>query len=222
MRGGKNGGLIAGLVLVIGAALLVLLPKLSLTGVARLILKLALIVAIALAALVVLLIVLALHRPKEEREKEKAANAAQMRTREDARRLSEGRAQLTQLRLLGARIRNAALRAKCTPIFDTAERIFRELREHPEDFSRVRSLFAYYLPLLGTILTKYEYLERSGAPIGEMEEKVGECLEQMTLALEKLYAGLFEDDMIDLSAEMQTLSALCRRDGLLEDAPQNP
>lgn len=220
MQKGKNGGLIAGVVLVLGAALLVLLPKLSLTGIARLIWKLVLIAAIALAALVVLVVVLALHRPKEERKKGKAADAAQMRAREDERQLSEGRTQLTRLRLLGARIRNAALRANCASIFDAAERIFRELREHPEDLPRARSLFTYYLPLLETILTKYEYLERSRAPIGEMEEKVGECLEQMASALDRLYAGLFEDDVIDLSAEMRTLSALCRRDGLLEDAPQ--
>lgn len=222
MRGEKNGGLIAGVVLLLGAALLVLLPKLSLTGIARLIWKLALIAAIALAVLVVLLVALALHRPKEEREKGKATAAAQMRAREDGRQLSEGRARLTRLRLLGARIRNAALRAKCAPVFDTAERIFRELREHPEDFPRARSLFTYYLPLLETILTKYEHLERSRAPIGEMEKKVGECLGQMAPALDRLYAGLFEDDMIDLSAEMRTLSALCQRDGLLEDASQTP
>ena len=31
------------------------------------------------------------------------------------------------------------------------------------------------------------------------------------------YANLFEDDLLDMTAEMQTMTAVCRRDGLLTD-----
>ena len=40
-------------------------------------------------------------------------------------------------------------------------------------------------------------------------------------ALEKQHANLFEDDMLDLSVEMEALKVNCKRDGLLADEDFN-
>ena len=50
-----------------------------------------------------------------------------------------------------------------------------------------------------------------------MSEKVSGYLDQIQSAMERQYANLFEDDLLDMTAEMQTMTAVCRRDGLLTD-----
>ena len=60
-------------------------------------------------------------------------------------------------------------------------------------------------------------MENSGIPSGETAESVISCLTDIKSAMEKQYENLFEDDKLDLSVEMEVLTAVCKRDGLLED-----
>ena len=68
MHDKKSGGLLAGGCLILGAVLALLLSKLSLGGVARLILRAVLIAVIAVALLVIVVLVFALRSSKEERQ----------------------------------------------------------------------------------------------------------------------------------------------------------
>lgn len=215
MHDQKSGGRIAAALLGAAAVLALLLSRLSVSGVVRLLLKLALIVLIALAVLVGVMLFFALHKSKDA-----SAPKAPELSKENEALLTQGRANLAQLRSMAARIRNSEIRGKCAPICASIDKILKALREQPEDIPRVRSFFNYYLPTLGTILTKYEYLERSHAPLDEMTVKVSGCLDQIAAAMEKQYANLFEDDILDMTAEMQTLTAVCRKDGLLTDGAQ--
>ena len=210
MHDKKSGGLLAGGCLILGAVLALLLSKLSLGGVARLILRAALIAAIAVALLVIVVLVFALRSSKEERQETQKTELS----KDNEALLAKGRSNLAQLRAMSARIRSAAIRGKANGICASADQI---LRDDPGDIPRVRTFFNYYLPTLGTLLTKYEYLERSRAPLEEMNVKFSDCLDQIQSAMDRQYANLFEDDLLDMTAEMQTMTAVCRRDGLLTD-----
>lgn len=213
MHDKKGGGLLAGGCLILGAVLALLLSKLSLGGAARLILRIALIAVIAIVVLVVAVLIFALCSSKGEPQKEKAPTLS----KDNEALLAKGRSNLVQLRAMAARIRCAAIRSKANGICASADQILRALREDPGDIPRVRTFFNYYLPTLGTLLTKYEYLERSRAPMEEMSVKFSDCLDQIQSAMDRQYANLFEDDFLDMTAEMQTMTAVCRRDGLLTD-----
>ena len=208
-----HGLLLAGGCLILGAVLALLLSKLSLGGVARLILRAALIAAIAVALLVIVVLVFALRSSKEERQETQKTELS----KDNEALLAKGRSNLAQLRAMSARIRSAAIRGKANGICASADQILRALRDDPGDIPRVRTFFNYYLPTLGTLLTKYEYLERSRAPLEEMNVKFSDCLDQIQSAMDRQYANLFEDDLLDMTAEMQTMTAVCRRDGLLTD-----
>ena len=197
----------------LAAVLALLLSKLSLGGVARLILRAALIAAIAVALLVIVVLVFALRSSKEERQETQKTELS----KDNEALLAKGRSNLAQLRAMSARIRSAAIRGKANGICASADQILRALRDDPGDIPRVRTFFNYYLPTLGTLLTKYEYLERSRAPLEEMTVKFSDCLDQIQSAMDRQYANLFEDDLLDMTAEMQTMTAVCRRDGLLTD-----
>ena len=54
-------------------------------------------------------------------------------------------------------------------------------------------------------------------PMGDMADNALSCLGDIKKAMERQYANLFEDDILDLSVEMEALSIAVRRDGLIPD-----
>jgi len=131
--------------------------------------------------------------------------------------LSKGRSNLMELRRMGMRVRNQQIRKLSEDICGIADKILRTLKEQPEDMPRVRQFFNYYLPTLGSILLKYVRLEESGVPAAKMTESTIACLGDIKTAMSKQYSNLFDNDMLDLSVEMEALTLACRRDGLLEE-----
>ena len=81
--------------------------------------------------------------------------------------------------------------------------------------AQVRQFLNYYLPTLASILSKYAHLEESGVPAEEEARRTQEFLQDIGGAMDKLYAGLFDDDKLDLAVEMETLTLACKRDGLI-------
>lgn len=131
--------------------------------------------------------------------------------------LSKGRSNLAQLRRLGMKVKNNSIRELSTQICSSADKILKVLKEKPESIPAVRQFLNYYLPTLGSILNKYVRVEESGVPSGDMVQKVVSNLSEIEKAMEKQYSCLFDDDMLDLSVEMEALTIACKRDGLLSD-----
>jgi len=176
---------------------------------ARLFVVLGGIAALGMAALVAAVLFFALRKPKKTVKQQIAENAAAI--------LQNGRSGLMELRRLGMRVRHQQIRQLNEEICGVAGKILKTLKEQPEDIPRTHQFFDYYLPTLGKILTKYVRLEESGVPADSITESAVSCLGDIRTALEKQYANLFENDMLDLSVEMEVLTQICKRDGLLSE-----
>ena len=131
--------------------------------------------------------------------------------------LNKGRTNLMELRRMGMQVKNQKIRKLNEEICAQADKILRALKEQPEDIPRVRQFFNYYLPTLGSILMKYVRLEESGVPAANMTESTIACLGDIKTAMGKQYTNLFDNDMLDLSVEMEALTLACKRDGLLTE-----
>lgn len=166
-----------------------------------------------LAVLVILLVVLVIYFSKQKPEK----NGSEKASADVNAVLSKGRSNIMELRRLEMRVKNPLVRNLGEDICQVAEKILRTLKEQPEDIPEVRQFLNYYLPTLGSILLKYIRVEDSGIPADAMTQNVISCLGNIKIAMEKQYANLFEDDMLDLSVEMEALTLACKRDGLLAD-----
>ena len=115
------------------------------------------------------------------------------------------------------RIRSNEIRSLSNQICATAEKILKTLKEKPDSIPAQRQFFNYYLPTLGSILTKYLRVEKSDVPSQNMEENVVSYLKDIKNAMDKQYENLFENDILDLSVEMEAMTIACKRDGLLSD-----
>jgi len=166
------------------------------------------IIAALIIVLVALVIYFAFRKPK---------NKTSVPNSELNEALSKGRSNLMELRRLGMRLKNQQLRKLNDDICAVSDKILRALKDHPEDMVGVRRFFNYYLPTLGSILLKYVQLEESGVPAENVTESAISCLGDIKTAMEKQYENLFNNDILDLTVEMEVLTLTCKRDGLLED-----
>lgn len=167
-----------------------------------------------IAVLVALILWLVFRKPKPGSPEAVKAENKQI--------LSKGHSCLAELRRLGMRVKNMEIRSLNTRICALADKILKTLKEKPDSIPSVRQFLNYYLPALGGILTKYVRVEEGGVPSGDMVQNVVTHLGEIKTAMEKQYANLFEDDMLDLSVEIETLTLACKRDGLLSDDDFKP
>ena len=196
-----------GLAGVIFAAILLVVVKNVIPSLFRKLMILAIIVLVLVLLLVAVVLYFAFKKPKEKKNADNDAKAI----------LTKGRQNLMELRRYSMKMKHQQVRKLNDEICGVIDKILQTLSKQPEDIPAVRKFFNYYLPTLGGILEKFTRVENSGIPSGETAESVISCLTDIKSAMEKQYENLFEDDKLDLSVEMEVLTAVCKRDGLLED-----
>lgn len=174
------------------------------------ILKAALgIVAVGVVVLVAAVVYFAFRKSDGKTEEtEKAKDSAQ---------LAKGRSALMELRNTGLKIKNSEVKKLNEEICKNVDKILLTLKKQPEDIAGLHQFFNYYLPTLSNILKKFATIEESGVPAENIVQSTVSCLEDIKKATEKQYASLFDNDILDMSVEMEALTIACKRDGLLTD-----
>ncbi len=72
----------------------------------------------------------------------------------------------------------------------------------------------YFLPPKKYILTQYHQIAASGMEHADLKEKVMNHLADIKTATEKQLSNVYEDDMMDISAEMELMNVSIKEDGL--------
>ena len=130
--------------------------------------------------------------------------------------LGDGEEDLKEIQQHVAKLRDPNIKGQASAILKTIQDILKELKARPENISAVRKFFKYYLPTLDSILGKYERIE-GGVIKPEQKQLVSKYLGDIKKAMDKQYANLFEDDMLDLSVEMEVMTNACKQYGLLTE-----
>ncbi len=205
----KSSGLM-GLLGVIAGVIVLLAARRYAPGLANVLLFMIGACMVLLVLLVITVLYFALRKPKKTEEQKAAEEIHAV--------IKNGRQNLMGLRRMSMEVKNAHVRTLSTEICGSIEKIFRTLKERPEQFDSLRQFFNYYLPTLEKILVKFREIEASGVPTEEVTGNTIECMENIKMAMEKQYRNLFENDILDLTVEMEVLTQICKRDGLLTDA----
>ena len=168
------------------------------------------IIIVLILALVGAVIYFAFRKPKENESDSNKAKANLV--------ISEGRSRVMSIRRSCSAVRNTEIKNTGIKVCAQAEKILESLRKKTELIAKNRQFFTYYLPTFGSIIEKYEELEKNGLSTKDMAEKVVEHLRDMETAFRKQYESLYQGDMLDLSVEIEAMTIACKRDGLLSDA----
>jgi len=203
----KNGSGIAGVLGILVCAALFFVVRGIFPGISNIILTILGIGLLLIIGLVVLVFVLAVKGKSKKQPREEDGSAL----------LTGARKSLMEMRRLAIGAKSPEVRMLSENICSSAGRILSVLKDQPEDVQRTRKFLAYYLPTTTSVLHKYVRLEQGNMADAATEAKTVSCLKDIGMAMERQYANLFDNDILDLTVEMETLTQVCRRDGLLED-----
>ena len=202
---------------IIGLVVLYFIVRSILPHLSTILLYLITLAFVALIAFVVALMIISFRSNNKEKEEKAAEEGLEVLDEENATVLNNAKASLIALRGRVARISNSEIRSAGNDVCEEADRILGALRKNVKQIPTARQFWNYYLPSLGTIVTKYEKIEKSGVPDEKMTAKVLTYLKEIKTALEKLYKSLFDDDKLDLSVEMEAMKMAMQRDGLMSN-----
>ena len=208
MENGKNTGLLGFLGLIACVALYFVVRKFF-PSLSTLMLWIFGIAAAMIVVLVAVVLFFAFHKPKKTPEQERSEAQETV--------LKKARASLMELRTSAMRVKQQQVRDSARNICATLEQILKELKNQPEDIAKARSFLNHSLPMLSGILRKYIRLEQSGVPNEDVTAQTISCLQDLETAAQKQYQNLFDDDVVDITADMEVLTQLCRQNGLLEE-----
>lgn len=133
----------------------------------------------------------------------------------DAEVMAQARKELTSLRVLNARIREPEIRNASNEICGIMEKVLSALKMEPSRIGDAQMFLQYYMPTQKSILSKYHQISESGVEHAELKEKVMAHLADIKTATEKQLANVYENDMMDISAEMELMNYSIKEDGLV-------
>jgi hypothetical protein len=122
-------------------------------------------------------------------------------------------ANLMELRRLAMGIRHPRIRKQSEEICSGMDKMLCMLKDRPQEILQAEYFLEESLSVMGSILTTYRKEEAAGVPAEEHAKKAEVCLKKLQLVMEKQYASLFAHDEPDLTEELETLKAVCRREG---------
>ncbi len=124
---------------------------------------------------------------------------------------------LKQLRDLNDSIADPLITSKIDNIEDLSGKIFRLVEEKPEKLPQIKKFMDYYLPSTLKLLDSYATLEHQGIEgenITSAKQDIARILDTMTVGYKQQLDGMFRDEAIDISADIDVLKMTMERDGL--------
>lgn len=133
--------------------------------------------------------------------------------------VQKGQELLAQIRAENDLIPDPKLSAQMEKLDDIANRIFRTVAEQPGKAPQIRRFMDYYLPTTLKMLTGYRKMDErqvAGANAEATRAQIRKAMEVVLQAFSKQLDTLYQDDMLDISTDIDVLETMLRQDGLVD------
>lgn len=157
---------------------------------------------------------------KEQEEKEKQEIQNDPVKRELAKTLEEGKKYVKEIRVLNDVILGENISNQLYKIEDVLASIFEIVKRHPEKLPELRKLMQYYLPMTIKVVTAYRDFDNERIQSEQLQEgkrEIEETLDKVYTAFVNLREKLYQDDVLDVSTDLDVLETLMSQEGLIEE-----
>ena len=137
--------------------------------------------------------------------------------------VEKGQEMLSQIRQENDLIPDAELTDQMNRLEDVANRIFRTVAEKPEKAPQIRRFMDYYLPTTLKMLGGYRKMDErqvGGQQAQATRAQIREAMDTVLKAFDKQLNALYQDDMLDLSTDIDVMETMLRQDGLIDSGMQ--
>ncbi|MFH1513156.1 MAG: 5-bromo-4-chloroindolyl phosphate hydrolysis family protein [Bacillota bacterium] len=133
--------------------------------------------------------------------------------------LEKGRRTILQIREENLKIPDALLTEKLAQLEILTGEIFRTVHDKPEKAPQIRKFMEYYLPTTLKIVSTYRVISErgiGGREIIEARQRIDDALGTVVKGCQKLLSKLYQDDVLDITTDIDVLEQMLMRDGLTE------
>ena len=128
---------------------------------------------------------------------------------------------LKELRRINDAIPDEEMSAKISRLEAVSARIFEQIQDDPDKLPQLRKFMDYYLPTSLKLLDTYAELDAQGvegANITESKTRIERSMDTLVTAFENQLDKLFQDDALDVSADIEVMEKMLSADGLVGDS----
>ena len=132
--------------------------------------------------------------------------------------ISKGQELLRQIRSEDDKIPDPELSAKIVQLEGIATDIFTAVSEEPSRASKLRRFMNYYLPTTLKMLTNYRKIDTgkiTGQSAQDAKKQIEEAMDVVLTAFNKQKENIYQDDMLDITTDVEVLETMLKADGLL-------
>ena len=137
--------------------------------------------------------------------------------------VEKGQEMLAQIRKENDLIPDAELSVQMNQLENVANRIFHTVAEQPAKAPQIRRFMDYYLPTTLKMLSGYHKMDErqlNGKSAQETRAQVREAMDTVLKAFDKQLDALYQDDMLDISTDIDVMETMLRQDGLIDSGMQ--
>lgn len=191
------------------AMIYILNPVRLIPAIIKLRFKGAVLVLIGIALLVILVMYYAFRQnnKQDKPEEQQLTDAISAKARQ----------RIVQLRSMGMNIKDKNISSRTEEICQVVEKMMSVSENDTDKTVQVDRFIDNYLITLGSVLTKFARLETNNSLTDDVTANAIDCLEKIRTAAENHTQSILKNDMMDIAAEMETLLAMAKRDGLLAE-----
>ena len=124
---------------------------------------------------------------------------------------------LRQLREVNDAIPDPVMSQKISRLEEVSERIFALAQKDPDKKAQLQKFMNYYLPTTLKLLNSYDKLSRQrvkGENIQKTMFEIEGMMETIAGAFEKQLDSLFDDDALDIAADISVMESILKQEGL--------
>ncbi len=134
--------------------------------------------------------------------------------------IDEGQSYIRHIQECNDDIPGEEISRKLDKMEQLVQRIFDEVRIHPEVAPDLQKMMNYYLPTTSKLLDAYRELDKqpvAGENISNTKAEIEQTVDTLNVAFEKLLDSLFADRAWDISSDISVLNTMLAQEGLKED-----
>lgn len=133
--------------------------------------------------------------------------------------LERGREMIRQIRAENDLIPDEVLSGKLEMLENSCADIFRAVYEKPAKVSQIRKFMDYYLPTTLKLVKSYRVLGEKGVSaqkVTDTRARISSALDVVLAACQKTLDNLYNEDVLDVTTDIDVLEQMLKRDGLTE------
>ncbi len=134
------------------------------------------------------------------------------------RLVKRGQDMLKAIREENDKIPDPVLSRQIDEMESVSNRIFRTVIEQPQKAPQIRRFMEYYLPTTLKMLTGYRKMDErgvSGDNADQTRRKIESAMDVVLSAFKKQLDTLYQDDMLDISTDIDVLETMLKQDSLI-------